>query len=310
MQAWRQNVEDLRWACPRRRSGVWRRGEIVKVARLQSEFCTKDFFRATNFLRKMLRNFPRKFWAFVLWVRKKKKTGKFPPNFPLNFPNFPAKIKKNSPTSFCRSAGRRNRQGVRLQCLPARPHSKHIWNIPSHNLLQTNYCSQNSRNNAIVLQPLRAIASHELLHELLRQQTTIAATPLAGSTPSPNSQVDEWSVERIIRSERLQNESSLNFSNFLVLNFPPNSAQSVERVCLIRALFSKTYLSWPVLKILRHSNPTHFLLLAAESWPTILGIVRFASLCRYPNFGKGPSCTKILRRVWVNSVPGLNSLRR
>ena len=69
-----------------------------------------------------------------------------------------------------------------------RPHSKHVWNIPSHSLLQTNYCTRNSRKNAIVLRPLRAIASHELLHELLRQQTTIAATPLAESTPSPNSQ--------------------------------------------------------------------------------------------------------------------------
>ena len=37
------------------------------------------------FLRKMLRNFPRKFWAFLLWVRKN------PAKFPLNFmPNFPA----------------------------------------------------------------------------------------------------------------------------------------------------------------------------------------------------------------------------
>ena len=37
--------------------------------------------------------------------------------------------------------------------------------------------SKNSRNNAIVLQPLRAVASHELLHELLQRQTTIPATP-------------------------------------------------------------------------------------------------------------------------------------
>ena len=42
----------------------------------------------------------------------------------------------------------------------------------------------------IVLRPLRAIALHELLHELLRQQRTIAAAPLVESTPSesPNSQ--------------------------------------------------------------------------------------------------------------------------
>ena len=88
-------------------NGLQFRG-VVRVARLQSEFCTKDFFRATNFLTKNVPNFPRKFWAFVLWVRKN--PGKFPPNFPLNFPNFPAKKStKNSPTSFCRSAGRRSR---------------------------------------------------------------------------------------------------------------------------------------------------------------------------------------------------------
>ena len=65
----------------------------------------------------------------------------------------------------------------------------HTWNMFGTSLhtayrLQTNYCTQNSRNNAIVLRPLRAIASHELL----RRQTTIAATPLAESTPYPNTQ--------------------------------------------------------------------------------------------------------------------------
>ena len=40
----------------------------------------------------------------------------------------------------------------------------------------------------VVLRPLRAIASNELFHYLLRQQTTIAVTPLAESTPSPHSQ--------------------------------------------------------------------------------------------------------------------------
>ena len=53
--------------------------------------------------------------------------------------------------------------------------------------LHTTCCKQTialetAENNAIVLRPMRAIA----LHELLRQQTTIAATPLAESTPSPN----------------------------------------------------------------------------------------------------------------------------
>ena len=46
---------------------------------------------------------------------------------------------------------------------PRRPHSKHVWNIPSHSLLQINYCTRNSRNNAIVLRPLRAIASHKTI---------------------------------------------------------------------------------------------------------------------------------------------------
>ena len=59
---------------------------------------------------------------------------------------------------------------------------EHVWNVPSHELLHT----QNSGKNAIVLWPLRTIGSHELLHELLRQQITIAATPLAESTLSPN----------------------------------------------------------------------------------------------------------------------------
>ena len=69
-----------------------RKGDIVKVARLQSEFCTKDFFRATNFLtKKLLRHFPPKFLSLCCSVGQKKIPGKFPPNFPLNFPNFPAK---------------------------------------------------------------------------------------------------------------------------------------------------------------------------------------------------------------------------
>ena len=63
---------------------------------------------------------------------------------------------------------------------------------PSHELLQTNYCTPNSRNNATVCRPLQTIASHELLHELLRQKTTIAATPLAESTPSEASSNLIW----------------------------------------------------------------------------------------------------------------------
>ena len=73
-------------------------------------------------------------------------------------------------------------------------HTRNTFGTPLH----IAYCRQTialetAEKNAIVLRPLRAIASHELLHELLRWQTTIAAAPLAESTPSPNTQVGgEW----------------------------------------------------------------------------------------------------------------------
>ena len=57
-------------------------------------FARKIFFEPRIFLRKMLPKFSPK---FVLWVRKIPKFSKFPCE----------KSKKNSPTSFCRSAGRR-----------------------------------------------------------------------------------------------------------------------------------------------------------------------------------------------------------
>ena len=85
---------------------------FCKVARLQSEFCTKDFFGATNFLTKNAPKFSPKF-SSLCSVGQKKIPGKFPPNFPLNFPNFPAKNqKKNHPRAsagaqgefFCRPA--------------------------------------------------------------------------------------------------------------------------------------------------------------------------------------------------------------
>ena len=64
-----------------------------KVARLQSEFCTKDFFRATNFLTKNAPKFSLKCLSLCS-VGQKKIPGKFPLNFPLNLPNFPAKNQK------------------------------------------------------------------------------------------------------------------------------------------------------------------------------------------------------------------------
>ena len=55
-------------------------GGILKVARLQSEFCTKDFFRATNFLTKNAPEFSPKFLSLCS-VGQKKIPGKFPPNY-------------------------------------------------------------------------------------------------------------------------------------------------------------------------------------------------------------------------------------
>ena len=79
--------------------------QVVKVARLQSEFCTKDFFRATNFLTKNAPKFSPK--CLSLCSVGQKKSQKIPSKFPTKFSKFPCeKSKKKSPTSFCRSAGR------------------------------------------------------------------------------------------------------------------------------------------------------------------------------------------------------------
>ena len=89
---------------------------------------------------------------------------------------------------------------MRLQYFPRQPYClKHVWNVPSHKLLQTNDCIPNSRKNAMVCRPPRTITSHELLHELVTTsatETTIEATPLAESTPSPNSEVGTRYLEK------------------------------------------------------------------------------------------------------------------
>ena len=69
---------------------------------LQSEFCTKDFFWATNYLTKNAPKFPPKFLS--LHSVGQKKSRNIPAKIPTKFPKF---HQKNSPTSFCRSAGRR-----------------------------------------------------------------------------------------------------------------------------------------------------------------------------------------------------------
>ena len=68
------------------------------------------------------------------------------------------------------------------------------WNMFGTSL-HTSCCKQTialrtaerMQDSASVSRPLRTIASHELLHDLLQQMTTSAATPLAQSTRSPNS---------------------------------------------------------------------------------------------------------------------------
>ena len=66
---------------------------FFKVARLQSEFCTKDLFSSHEFsYEKCSEIFPEIFEP--LFCGSEKIPGKFPPNLPLNFPNFPAKNQK------------------------------------------------------------------------------------------------------------------------------------------------------------------------------------------------------------------------
>ena len=83
---------------------------VFKVARLQSEFCTRDSFFAYEFSYEKCSEISPNFLSFRSVGQKN--PAKLPPNFP---PNFPAN-KKNSPTSFCRSAGRTclGRRGSRM----------------------------------------------------------------------------------------------------------------------------------------------------------------------------------------------------
>ena len=83
------------WICKKNSPYIKLRWHVCRVNFARKVF----FFELRILLRKMLRNFPWIFGAFILWVRKN--SAKLPPNFP---PNFPAKNKK-SPTSFCRGAG-------------------------------------------------------------------------------------------------------------------------------------------------------------------------------------------------------------
>ena len=67
--------------------------ERVKVARLQSEFCTKEFFRATNFLTKNAPKFSPKFLSLCSVGQKKSR--KIPSKCAAKFSKFPCEKSKN-----------------------------------------------------------------------------------------------------------------------------------------------------------------------------------------------------------------------
>ena len=70
--------------------------QSVKAARLQREFCTKIFL-SYEFSYEKCSEISPEFFEPLFCVSEKNpaKSRKFPPNFPPNFPNFPAKNKKN-----------------------------------------------------------------------------------------------------------------------------------------------------------------------------------------------------------------------
>ena len=87
---------------------------MAKVARLQSEFYTKDFFLSHEFsYEKCSEIFPE--ILEPLFCGSDKIPGKFPPNFPLNFPNFPAKNQKKITDELLQE---RREKKWRFQCSP------------------------------------------------------------------------------------------------------------------------------------------------------------------------------------------------
>ena len=78
-----------------RRSATAARTDLMqffKVASLQSEFCTKDFFRATNFLTKNAPKFSPKILS--LCSVDQKNPLKIPSKFPTKFSKFPCEKSK------------------------------------------------------------------------------------------------------------------------------------------------------------------------------------------------------------------------
>ena len=86
----------------RKSKGVQEKGLRWHVCRVN--LARKIFFELRISYEKCSEIFPEMFEPLFCGLEN---PTKFPANFPLNFPNLPAKNQKNSPTSFCRSAGRR-----------------------------------------------------------------------------------------------------------------------------------------------------------------------------------------------------------
>ena len=79
---------------------------FCQMARLQSEFCTKDFFRATNSVTKNAPKFSPKFSSLCSVGQKKSR--KIPSKFPTKFSKFPCeKSKKNHRRASAGAQGQR-----------------------------------------------------------------------------------------------------------------------------------------------------------------------------------------------------------
>ena len=108
---------------------------FLKVAHLQREFCTKDFFRATNFLMKNALKFSPKCLSLCSVGQKKSRKilAKFPTKFP---PNFPSKNQKK----FTDELLQERRENDSHPCSPrALPYLKYCGHSNLLRWLQKNY---------------------------------------------------------------------------------------------------------------------------------------------------------------------------
>ena len=106
------------------------------MARLQREFCTKDFFSSHEFsYERCSEIFPEIFEP--LFCGSEKIPGKFPPNFPLNFPNFPAKNQKKFTDELLqeRRENKRRMSTKKNRNAPKRPRNILSFFLPSKTFL-------------------------------------------------------------------------------------------------------------------------------------------------------------------------------